>query len=80
MQYELLDFCTLAVCIAYILARPSLELHSEPRPKKLLSSPVLAPMGLFAALYAIQQGIGQLLIKHMCVPQPAHCKVWELHC
>ena len=68
----------MVVCIAFILARPSLELHSVPRPKKLLSSPVLAPMGLFVALCATQQGIGQLLVKHMCVHQAAHCKVREL--
>ena len=70
----------MAVCIAYILARPSLELHSEPRSKKLMSGPFLAPMGLFVVLYAIQQGIGQLLVKHMCAPAGTVQGMVTLHC
>ena len=75
LQYELMDFCTLAMSISFILARPPHELHSASRPRKLLSALVLAPLLQYAILYAIQHGVAQLLIKRACEQRPEYYKV-----
>ena len=75
VQYELMDFCTMAVSITFILARPSPELHSDPRPRKLLSLLVLVPWVQYAILFAIEHGIAQDYVKHACRGHPEHYEV-----
>lgn len=70
-----MDFGTMAMSIAFILARPARELHSVPRPRKLLSAIVLAPMLQYAILYAIQHGVAQVMIKRACEDRPEYYKV-----
>ena len=75
VQYELMDFCTMTVSIAFILARPSPELHSDARPRKLLSVLVLVPWIQYATLFATEHGLAQVFVKRACQSQPEHCKV-----
>ena len=74
----MVDFGSLAVCVALVVALPAPQLHADIRPRRLLSSPVLTPLVFYASVFVLEQGIAQALVKQATSKDPAQYQVHQV--
>lgn len=75
VQYHVLDFLSFDITVGFVLAVPSPQLHPDARPRRLFSALVLAPIVMYATIYAVEQGIAQLLVKQASAGDADHLQV-----
>ena len=63
LQFNVINYSAPWVCVSLLCAKPLARLQGVQPPKRIMGSPLLAPLVLVGAVFALQQGLAQYALQ-----------------